>query len=294
MCINAIDLITSIVPYGGTADVLISTWREKRIKEAQSIYLMEVRDGIFDNINTDDTIGIAHRLWRAISEGTAKNNFRLICRLVQGLGNNKQLSAPNFLRFANVLDSLSDEEIKVIALDIWEDRNPAPKEPKKYEYNYQYNKEDLQKHENDLKQYKLEKQKWEDIISKLKQSYGFSSNHIIDEIHYSLLRTGLYGLNVVVDKPEVVVTHEQGFSDYGDYDEYITETSEQESNPYFYFTNLMNELIKYVDFAKNTINLYKDLRVLITGGYCNYKDLNDIQRHVEEFHYTLKEVKIIK
>lgn len=122
MTLTPLDILSII---GLTADG-ISVWRAKRIKESREIYLSEVRDGVFANIDEDDIISISHRLWRAISEGMAKNNFRLLCRLIQGLGDNKKLSAPTFLRFASILDSLTDDEIYELASAI---KKYKPKEP---------------------------------------------------------------------------------------------------------------------------------------------------------------------
>lgn len=78
--VTLLETLTSIVPGGDFADKVIQDWKERKIREAQEIFLMEIRDGVFDNIDVDDRISISYRLWRAISEGTAKSNLRLLCR----------------------------------------------------------------------------------------------------------------------------------------------------------------------------------------------------------------------
>lgn len=54
--VNLSKIITAIVPGGDIADTFIEEWKNKKIKEAQEIFLMELREGVFDNIDVDETI----------------------------------------------------------------------------------------------------------------------------------------------------------------------------------------------------------------------------------------------
>lgn len=187
----------------------IKAWRKKQIEERQWIILAEIRDGVFDNIEEDDQIAIAHRLWRAISEGAAKNNFRLMCRLVQGLGENKQLTAPNFLQFASILDSLSEDEIATLAHII---KNYDPEKDKDYKSTFYNEKKGYLNIDNDTGQ--------------------------------ALLRTGLLRMeiatNIGIEEEHDWKVIAEGGNKY--------KQSYSESETLFYFTGLMHDLMKYVDF----------------------------------------------
>lgn len=221
---TVIDLITSVVPYTSTAGTLVKSWWDKKLENAREDILAEIRAGVFDNVDIDDQISIIHRLLRAISEGTARKNFRLICRLVQGLSDCKKLTAPIFLRFASVLDSLTEDEIKVISIDLYDDYNPKPIDNEK----------------------KVEWQKTKDefIISlgfeprnKHRSYYtSLEDNDKITKVHYALLRTGLYSLVVETEYEDVVYDKEGPRGPYTNtYTEFVT-------------TDLMTDLKDVVSF----------------------------------------------
>lgn len=237
---NAIDIISSLIDYGGLLGGIVKEWWNRKISEAREIYISEVRDGIFDNIDTDDTLSICHRLYRAISEGTAKKNFRLICRLVQGLGDNNNLTASTFLKFANILDSLSEEEIKIMAYDIWLHYNPKPK-PERIAW-----RQDTPYFviETEQKRYNKETSEWNDKHAKIKKYISFNKEQR-EQIHYSLLRTGLYTLDIMPEGE--IVHHEAEYKGPGEHWELVDAGVEKN----FSFTDLMFELIKYVDISIN-------------------------------------------
>lgn len=237
---NAIDIISSLIDYGGVWGGLVKEWWSKKMFESREIYISEVRNGIFDNIDMDDTLSICHRLYRAISEGTAKKNFRLICRLVQGLGDNHNLTAPTFLKFANILDSLSDEEIKIMAYDIWLYYNPKPK-PERIVW--QCDTPDYVI-EAEQKRYKEETSEWNAKHSEIKKHISFNKEQT-EQIHYSLLRTGLYTLDIIPEGE--IVHHEAEYKGPGEHWEFVDAGVVKN----FSFTDLMFELIKYVDITVN-------------------------------------------
>lgn len=249
--VNLSKIITAIVPGGDIANTFIEEWKNKKIKEAQEIFLMELREGVFDNIDVDETISISHRLWRSISEGTAKNNLRLLCRLVQGLSDKNVLTVSSFSKFANIIENLTDNEIKIIAKDIWLYNNPEPKKirrenffNKDLEYNEAltlYNKA-LEKYNNDLKN-------WKNSFFIFAKNIGLSNplpkNYFTEE-YYPLLRTGLYGLDIRINSSGSLNPIE---------DEYGSDPSnvdiEAETEFIVYFTDLFIELQKYVNFIIN-------------------------------------------
>lgn len=126
-----VDLITAVVPYSGAGGTILKAYWQKQLNEKMEIMLSEIRQGALDKIHINDQISISYRIARSISEGIANHNFRLICRLLQGLSNNNKLTINTFARFASILDTLTEDEIKVVAYDIWMYRNPKPKISKK-------------------------------------------------------------------------------------------------------------------------------------------------------------------
>lgn len=96
-------------------EYIIKPFLEKRIKELREIFLSEIRQGNFSDINNDDAISICYRLTRDVAEGIAKNNLRLMARLICGLAEKKQLTAHNFQKYTKVLADLDQEEIEILA-----------------------------------------------------------------------------------------------------------------------------------------------------------------------------------
>ena len=90
---------------------IIKSHFDKKRKMLQDCILSEFRQGDFSRASEDDLIGIYYRLYRDAMEGVAKNNLRLMCRVIQGMYDKDKLKSKSFLRFANILSDLSEEEI---------------------------------------------------------------------------------------------------------------------------------------------------------------------------------------
>ncbi len=100
----------------GTASAVLSKLINKRHDMLREIILCEMRQGNFKNVDQDDFASVLFRLIRDAEEGVAKNNLRLLARVVNGMAEKNELKAPNFLRYASVLSSLSDDEIIVLGV----------------------------------------------------------------------------------------------------------------------------------------------------------------------------------
>lgn len=88
----------------------------KRTEEANEILLSEIRQGRFDGVNQNEAVSIIARYQRDAMEGVAKNNLRLMARMIKGMSEKQELSAPSFSRYANILASLTDKEIRILAV----------------------------------------------------------------------------------------------------------------------------------------------------------------------------------
>lgn len=239
-----VDLITAVVPYSGAGGTILKAYWQKQLNEKMEIALSEIRQGALDKIHIDNQISISYRIARSISEGIANHNFRLICRLLQGLSNNDKLTVNTFARFASILDTLTEDEIKVIAYDIWMYKNPKPKISKEIRTKMNNGPTIIKWEESD--EYSDWKGKAIDFIDSLKLSidtnslfdrlvsggkYIIKGNTPFSTIHYSLLRTGLYSLEIL--------TRQQN------------EAGDGKGYGVFNFSPLMMELMEYVDFYLN-------------------------------------------
>lgn len=93
------------------ADVL-----QKRGAEALEILLSEIRQGHFKNIDQHEAVSIVARFQRDAMEGVARTNLRLMARVINGMAEKQELTAPSFLKYASILASLSDNEIVVLGI----------------------------------------------------------------------------------------------------------------------------------------------------------------------------------
>jgi hypothetical protein len=166
---------------------------EKRNAEALEILLSEIRQGNFENIDQQDVISIVARFQRDAMEGVARNNLRLM---------------------ANVLASLSEDEITVLGIMAKYAQNP-----------------DLR---DEGRKHPL------DIIDREKDELKSSVAHYA-VVQQALVRTGLVFFSV----------SSQYVSDE-DLNEVIPQPRQGQVamlNPVNYFlTPLMNEILKYADF----------------------------------------------
>ncbi len=238
--LTIVDLLTSVIPRTATSGTLLKAYWKKQLDEKMEIALSEIRQGALDKINMEDRISIAYRICRSISEGIANHNFKLICRLLQGLSNNNKLSAKTFNRFSSILETLTEEELKVIAYDIWMYKNPKPKISTETRTKTEKGPTFIILKESE--EYKDWKTKALEFINSL--NIKINTNDIFDRlvsggkyiikgenpfstIHYSLLRTGLYSLDILTKQKN--------------------EVGDGKGCPIFELSPLMMELMDYID-----------------------------------------------
>ncbi|MCK5374353.1 MAG: hypothetical protein KAJ40_03630 [Alphaproteobacteria bacterium] len=89
---------------------------DKRSQIAMEILLKELRQGNFECVDQNDAVSIIARYQRNAMEGVAKNNLRLIACVINGMSEKKSLKAPTFLKYANILADLTDDEIIVLGI----------------------------------------------------------------------------------------------------------------------------------------------------------------------------------
>lgn len=191
----------------GTAMQIYNGILDKRTKEAMEILLSEVRQGSFKNVHQDEIVSVVARFQRDAMEGTAKNNLRLMARVINGMAKKEELKAPSFLNFANVLSGLTEEEITVLAF------KAAIQKEENIKGNPYLSLQD--EHNRALKDLNLHQDEYESI-------------------QWALLRTGL--LSVKLESIGDVSYEVKQDNMY----DVLTES-------HFYMTALMDQILKYVD-----------------------------------------------
>ena len=69
----------------------------KRAAEANEILLSEIRQGHFGNIDQNEAVSIIARFQRDAMEGVAKNNLRLMARVINGMAEKTNSKLRHFL-----------------------------------------------------------------------------------------------------------------------------------------------------------------------------------------------------
>ena len=225
--LSTIDKLTNN-PLARGVEFFWNKYKKKKITMLREVILSEIRQGDFSNVDSDDLVGISYRLQKDAMEGIAKNNLRLLCAMIAGLHNNNKLTAQNFLKFAQILEGLTEEEIKVIAYDLWPILNPQPKHSDETSGVVKNGVTEIYECEN----HKLWREDRENFIKQLKIPAD------INTIRYALLRTGLYFIKVHTSTTVKI------------YDDGSGNNAESHTGVEFKQSSLMEELIPYI---KNVI-----------------------------------------
>ena len=92
---------------------------ERKLAESRDILFDEITGGNFNNIADDDKISLMHRYTLAAMNGAARLNLRLLAKAINSIAKGEQLPSPiyanEFNRYAQILETLSNEEIYLLA-----------------------------------------------------------------------------------------------------------------------------------------------------------------------------------
>lgn len=121
------DLINSAITdilslFGVPTSTTQTLWNlhcEKRLAASRDILFDEIKQGIFSNIEDDDKISLMHRYAQAAMNGAARINLRLLAQAINSLAKGENFAKPiyanEFNRYAQALETLSEEEIHLLA-----------------------------------------------------------------------------------------------------------------------------------------------------------------------------------
>lgn len=116
----ASDIISTVMPGASTLAKFVDSYAERKRKEAADIFINEVSQGYhgridFDEHDLDPLIGIVHRFWKAVEDGAARENLRLLAQVIAGLKKNKALEdVDQFRKWAGILEQLTRDELLVL------------------------------------------------------------------------------------------------------------------------------------------------------------------------------------
>lgn len=92
---------------------------EQKISESRDILFSEIEQGSLDNIGNDYKVSIMHRYMQAAMNGSARINLRLLAKAINSLSKGEKQSKPiyanEFNRYAQALETLSEDEINLLA-----------------------------------------------------------------------------------------------------------------------------------------------------------------------------------
>lgn len=114
------DIMSAMsVPGGNTLAVLADGWIQKRTKEATDVFIEEISDGYhgpieFTKDDLDPVLEIVHRFNKAVEDGAAIENLRLLAQVIAGLKKKKALNGDDFRRWAAMLEQATRDELVMI------------------------------------------------------------------------------------------------------------------------------------------------------------------------------------
>lgn len=108
--------------FGIPTTTIQNLWQQhckQKISESRDILLDEIEQGCFDNMGEDDKVSVMHRYMQAAMNGSARINLRLLAKAINSLSKGEKQSKPiyanEFNRYAQALETLSEDEINLLA-----------------------------------------------------------------------------------------------------------------------------------------------------------------------------------
>jgi hypothetical protein len=114
-------LSVSSIPGGGTLSAIVEALIDKKRREATDILIQEISNGFhgeieFDRSDAEPFVETVLRLSKAVSEGAARENLRMLAQIIAGLKKNKALEGDAFARWCGILEHLTRDELIVIGV----------------------------------------------------------------------------------------------------------------------------------------------------------------------------------
>jgi hypothetical protein len=115
------DVLSKFGIPGGNTLALAGVWLDERRRAAADVLIDEVSKGhhgaiVFEEHDVDPLIEIIYRFTKAVADGASMDNLRLLAQVIAGLKKNKALDPDKFRKWANVLETLTRDEVIVLGI----------------------------------------------------------------------------------------------------------------------------------------------------------------------------------
>lgn len=133
------DVLSSLqLPGGASLVEIMSAYTRRKRREASDMLITELSHGHhgtirFEEYDVDPLIEIVHRFSKAVNDGAARENLRLLAQIIAGLKKNKALEADKFRKWSGILEGLTRDELMLLGKGIAVQRDLAAGGP--YERN---------------------------------------------------------------------------------------------------------------------------------------------------------------
>jgi hypothetical protein len=115
------DLISLLVPGGGTLSYVANAVIERRQREGAQALIEELSAGlhgpvVFEELDVEPVVAMSLRISRAIRDGTSMRNIRFLAQVVAGLKKKKSLTEDSFLKWAKIVEGLTRDELLLLGI----------------------------------------------------------------------------------------------------------------------------------------------------------------------------------
>jgi hypothetical protein len=106
-------------PGSGFLGKLGDKYLERKQREAAEILIEEIKKRAIEPVDfaesdIDPLIEIIYRFGKAVADGAARENLRLLAQIIAGLKSKKALEPDKFRKWCNILEQLTRDELMVI------------------------------------------------------------------------------------------------------------------------------------------------------------------------------------
>jgi hypothetical protein len=114
------DVLSALmIPGASTLGLVAQAFVQKKRREAAGLLIEEISNGFhgkieFEKFDVDPLIEIIYRFSKAVDDGAARENLRLLAQIIAGLKKHKSLDGDKFRKWCAILEQLTRDELLVI------------------------------------------------------------------------------------------------------------------------------------------------------------------------------------
>jgi hypothetical protein len=118
------DVLSALgLPGGGTLSAVATSYLAKKRREAAEVLIKEISAGRHGPVNFNEQdveplIDIVLRFSKAVADGAARENLRLLAQIIAGLKKRRALDPDRFRRWAQIVEDMTRDELMVVGLAV--------------------------------------------------------------------------------------------------------------------------------------------------------------------------------